>query len=86
MALLLFLPGWEKKHCPPHHSLLISTVIPPEGILAIMSQSALKSEKATSALLCGMRSDRDNGCAVKVASPRSDKVFVLSEWKRPQDY
>ena len=78
-----------KKHCPPHHPLLVSTIFPPGGILAnlslIMLQSANKSEKATSALLCGMRSDQEDGCAVKVASPRSDKVFVLSEWKRPQD-
>ena len=79
-----------KKHCPPHHSLLIRITFPPEGILAnlylIMSQSANKSEKATSALLCGMRSDREDGCAVKMASLRSNKVFVLSQWKGPQDH
>ena len=79
-----------KKHCPPHHSSLISIIFTPEGILAnlylIMSQSANKSEKATSALLCGMRSGREDGCAIKVASPRSNKVFVLSESKGPQDH
>ena len=64
-----------KKHCPPHHPLLVSTIFPPGGILAnlslIMLQSANKSEKATSALLCGMRSDQEDGlvCGPEAGAP-----------------